>query len=141
MKEVDKNNLPATIICPDAFIKSPAANFDGVFDWSWTQGCFGNTKIKPMDINGLIERNNQFLIFETKDSGVAIPQGQLITLDRLWKTGPFTIMLIWGKRSPEYFEYWPAYSANRFRYYGVDEAIEVVKKWFEWADNLNNERR
>jgi len=75
--------------------------FDGVFDWSWLEGCFGDTKIMPMDIDGIIERKGHFLVFETKEKGKPIPQGQKILLRALYDTGCFTICILWGKECPE----------------------------------------
>jgi hypothetical protein len=42
--------------------------------------CFGVTKIMPMDIDGIIERNNKFLVIEFKPSDKSISKGQHITL-------------------------------------------------------------
>ena len=127
------SDLPDTIFYPDAFNESKAANFDGVFDWSWTQGCFGDTKITPTDFDGVVERNGHYLIFETKKPGVPVPRGQQWALERLRKAKSFTIMIIWGKETPEDFDM--IYSSGRKKmYHGIDAAKERVSAWFRAAD-------
>lgn len=127
-------DLPGTIKHPDTFRRAAPAGFDGVFDWSWTQGCFGAGKITPMDLDGVIERKGQFLIFETKDVGVQIPQGQLYTLQALHRLGFFTIMIIHGKMRPEVAHCWyPACSA-KITLQGLEAARKFVSRWYEWAD-------
>jgi hypothetical protein len=129
-----KQDLPSTIRNPDTFRRAAPAGFDGVFDWSWTQGCFGQTKITPMDLDGIIERKGQFLLFETKDVGVQIPQGQLITLQSLHKLNVFTVMIIHGKELPEVSHCWYPNSKAKVTLNGANEAARFVSRWFLWAD-------
>lgn len=125
---------PKTIRHPGAFLKSPPAGFDGVFDWSWTQGCFKDTRITPMDVDAIVERNGHFLVFETKADGVPIPVGQLLTLKALHKLGRFTIFLLWGKPLPAKAEIWKAASKEIYHVEGIDNLRDCVSKWFMWAD-------
>ena len=67
-----KEKLPTTILYPEKFKQSLAAGFDGCFDWSWTDGCFGKTRIKPMDFDGVVERKGNLLVFESKDLGIKV---------------------------------------------------------------------
>lgn len=129
------DELPDTIKHPEFFLRAKPAGFDGVFDWSWTQGCFGNSKIAPMDIDACIEHNGQFLIIETKDNGVPIPKGQLITLERLFSEGNKTIMIVYGKKEPESFEVWNARTRKKYNKDGITEARKLVKGWYDWAHN------
>ena len=127
-------SLPSTINHPNGFLHSPAAGFDGVFDWSWTQGCFGQGRIKPMDFDGVVERNGNFILFETKNLGVPIPKGQLITLEAAHRLGCFTIMLIHGKHEPEQIEVWFPGNMGKKTYCGIDDAKKVVSRWYQYAD-------
>src|SRR5690606_11205009 len=128
-------NLPSTIRNPAGFRRAPPAGYDGVFDWSWTQGCFGETRISPMDLDGVIERRGQFLVFETKDIGVQIPQGQLYTLQAMHRMGFFTIMIIHGKKRPERSVGWYPYpSTKKVELTGPDEARAFVARWYAWAN-------
>lgn len=126
--------LPSTIKHPETFRRAAPAGFDGVFDWSWTQGCFGAGKITPMDLDGVIERKGQFLVFETKDVGVQIPQGQLYTLQALHRLGFFTIMIIHGKICPEVAHCWYPASKTKITLHGPDEARDFVARWYRWSD-------
>jgi hypothetical protein len=132
--EGDDMSLPATIKHPDGFARSPSAGFDGVFDWSWTQGCFGNRRISPMDFDGVVERKGNFLVFETKDSGVPVPEGQMITLKTLHALGCFTVMLIHGKAEPESTEIWFPGSTERQHLIGKEAVMQKVSAWYLWAD-------
>ena len=125
--------LPNTILYPERFKEANSARNDGLFDWSWTEGCFGQTNIKPMDVDGIVERMGQFLVFETKAKGAPLPNGQRYTLEAMHTTGQYTIMIIWGKVVPEEFEVWFP-SGEKREYHGVEKAKEVVSRWFEYAD-------
>lgn len=134
------SELPDTIKHPRTFIDSPAAGFDGVFNWEWTKGCFGDGKITPMDFDGVVERKGNFIVFETKAAGVPIPKGQLLTLQRAHELGAFTIMLIHGKQQPEAVQIWcpPDFRDGRvmeeFKDVSVSQARGFVSRWYEYAD-------
>jgi len=127
------NELPDTIFNRNKFLKTLPPSFDGVYDWSWTKGCFGKTKITPTDLDAIIERNGNFLVFETKTPGILVPQGQMILLNRLVDTRFFTIMIIWGKKYPEKFLTMFPNGGER-EYFGIEEAKKIVKYWFNYAD-------
>ena len=141
------NDIPDTIFYPDNFnnsqwqIECPHCKeiigFDGIFNWAWTQGCFGKTKITPMDFDGVVERHHHFLIFETKDVGKNIPQGQLLTFEALKTPRTFTVMKIWGKNTPEKMEV-NFHNGKIITVSTIDEMKEYVKKWYEWANKNNN---
>lgn len=81
------------------------ALFDGEFDWDFLLPAFNGTKITPMDVDCCIERKSHFLMFETKDDGQAIAQGQRITLTNLWRNGATTIVHLQGKTPREISAY------------------------------------
>lgn len=87
-----------------------------------------------MDLDGFKERRGQCLIFETKAPGVEIPLGQMIGLKALHSKEGIAIMLIWGKGSPEYGEFWCPNSAKKVAWRGADQAISLVRAWYNWAD-------
>lgn len=127
-------NLPPTIKHPSGFNHSPAAGFDGVFDWSWTDGCFGSGKITPMDFDGVVERKGNFILFETKNVGVPIPKGQLYTLESAHALGCFTIMIIHGKTKPESAVIWLPGTKTRQDIIGLNAIKEKVSAWYSWAN-------
>ena len=136
----EPRKLPSTIHSPAAFNRSPAAGADGVFNWNWTKGCFDKLdKIGPMDFDGVVERNGQFLVFETKDAGKAIPRGQFITLIQAHALGCFTIMLVEGKEAPERGRiWWPSCKISKDNmgqeFVGLESARGLVRAWYLNAD-------
>jgi hypothetical protein len=136
------NDLPSTIKHPETFLNSPAAGFDGVFDWSWTDGCLGSKNITPMDFDGVVERKGNFLLFETKGINVPIPRGQMYTFESAYNLGCFTIMFIEGKGSPEKIKAWcqPGfYRGVKAKKHSIvtdlENAKSFVKAWYSYADN------
>ena len=85
-----------TVLYPERFHQARPAGFDGLFDWDFLKGAFGPV-IMPMDLDGVVERNGRFLVFETKEPGKLIPRGQEISLKALCSTGIFTIFIVYGK--------------------------------------------
>jgi hypothetical protein len=127
-------DYPKTIKNEKAFKESAPPGFDGIFDWSWVTGCFGDTKIMPMDIDGIVERKGNFLIFETKRIGTPVPRGQMITLNKLIEVGKMTVMIIYGKKLPERFTIiYP--NGVKKDYIGLEKAKERVASWFRYADS------
>ena len=136
-----------------AFRDTLPAGFDGLFSWDWLEGCFGETNIKAMDLDAIVERRGRFLIFETKRPGVDIPTGQRLTLEARFKTGLFTVVELWGKETPERFRAWtpPGFETAQRKttrptvWDGVaitnnNEHKKFVKAWFEYANNFRDDR-
>lgn len=55
---------------------------DGLTDWTDIIECFPR-RIRPSDIDGVVELNDCFLFLEEKGIGVDLPLGQRIMLQRL----------------------------------------------------------
>ena len=70
---------------------------DALWDWAILDGCFGNTRIAPTDVDGMVERNGQFLFLEAKGPSAVIPVGQRITFEHALNTGIFTVIVVWGR--------------------------------------------
>ena len=139
------------------FEECPAMEFDGLFDWDWTEGCFGQKFIRPMDIDGMTERKGNFLIFETKSKGNPIPAGQYFTLDKLYRMGVFTIVFCDKVNPPTQLSVWTApglindfgtrmkcpQSEDKKVFYpeytdiseAPQKAVNFIKKWYEFANN------
>ena len=112
------SSLPPTITNPEAFLRSPAAGFDGIFNWEWVRGVFPRG-IMPMDFDGVVELAGWFLTFESKDKGKKVPTGQALTLKRLPEM--FVVFFIEGKQEPD-----------RMR---VMHNGEWVSRWFVGLDH------
>jgi hypothetical protein len=105
------------------------------WDWTFLNDSFGETKIRVTDIDGMVERNGQFLFIETKKPNEKIPKGQEILHKRLVDTGIFTVMVIWGyPQQPTKFS-----ARRKGGNFERDNAnLETIKQfvseWFKWAD-------
>jgi hypothetical protein len=83
------------IVYPKAFGESQTSAADGPpFLWEFLRGAFGPS-IMPTDIDGTVERNGKSLIYEKKQSGVRIPEGQWRLLDDWNRNLGHTIFIVW----------------------------------------------
>lgn len=127
------------------------ALFDGEFDWDFLLPVFVGTRIRPMDLDCVIERKRHFLMFETKKEGAQIETGQSITLTNLWRNGSTSIIHLQGK-TPEtitafaIYAEWdedkkcavgdrPLKSANAF------DLLYVVRRWYCRVDGQRQPTR
>lgn len=116
-------------------IRDMKAFIDSLWDWEILDGCFGIGRIRPSDLDGIVERNGHFLCFETKVLNTQVPLGQYLTLKALVKIGFFTVMIIWGpKDTPRRLAVWDRngevkpYDADLF------ELRRRVADWYRWAN-------
>lgn len=112
-------------------------------EWEFLSGCF-DYGIMPTDIDGAIERNGKYLLFEEKQVGVELGTGQYRMLDDLNRKHGMTVFIIWGDTEVPYVEemsIWRPYA----RVNGYEESRQRVsadvdflrhkcRQWFEWAD-------
>lgn len=118
-------------------IRNPEFYANGFWDWSILNGCFGNTKISPTDIDGCVERKGRKLFLETKRPGTPIPYGQELTLLSCVDDG-HTVIIVWGENNiPQKLRIiTPFYDDTR------DADLEVlrslVSQWFEMAEDKGN---
>lgn len=116
-------------------IENPEAFAKGFWDWAILDGCFGDTKIKPTDIDGAIERRGWYLLIETKAPGVELKQGQLLFYKGLLDTGRFTILFVWGETNkPEKIWLWTRRSTIEYDKANISTFRGIVSKWFEFAN-------
>jgi hypothetical protein len=137
------DDLPSTIIFPEAFKRSPTADNDGVYYWEWWRAAINRRGIRPTDGDAIVEINNAFLLAETKDEGVPIQDGQRRTLDALLRTGLWTVIHQIGKHTPVSWAL-ERYAMPRREFTGglnVDRRsgplFDFVARWAERADSLH----
>ena len=119
-----------TIINPERYL-------EGIWDWAILDGCFGDTKIKPTDIDGFVERWGHFLVIETKHPGASVPQGQRMTFNALREIGVFTIIVVWGISGVvKYMEvlYPPPIQPTPKKPADISDLRKVVRWWFGYAN-------
>jgi hypothetical protein len=73
-------------------IRNLAAYQSSVWDWSWLNGAFGGSLIRVSDIDGMVERRGNFLMFEGKKGGV-VSNGQSIMFDAWVRNGNALLLL------------------------------------------------
>jgi hypothetical protein len=112
--------------------------FDGIWDWAMFDGCFGETRIKPTDLDGFVERKGKFLVLETKHKDTPIPEGQRITFESLVKTGYFSILVMWGdKNKPERALLITRKGEKEYNPVDIDKCSKIVSAWFEYAETFS----
>jgi hypothetical protein len=105
---------------------------NALWDWGFLDSCFGNTRIRVTDADGLVERNCHFLLIEAKGCGVPIPRGQAIMFDnmKLAFGDRFHILVVWGyTNKPTECQLWG------FGKMEADESVikDIVSRWFDYA--------
>ncbi|KKK74205.1 hypothetical protein LCGC14_2886100 [marine sediment metagenome] len=108
-----------------------------LWDWKILRGCFGNTRIRPTDVDGLVERNHCYLYLEGKTLGSEIPTGQFITYERLASNPRVWVVFFWGDAKAETIT-----SITVLRHAGpkhydpatLDDLRAIVSRWFVWAE-------
>jgi hypothetical protein len=121
-----------------SFEAARPAGFDGEFDWDFLLPAFEGTKITPMDLDCVVEKNGKFLVFETKLKDAPISLGQQIMLERLVETKLFNVIILRGKRAEDIhsWDHWFEKSSRVEKKYYEGEAADLtafVRRWFEWA--------
>ena len=112
---------------------------NSLWDWGVLDGCFGSSRIKASDIDGIVERNLWFLVLETKLPTVsALPFGQAITMKQLIETGYFTELVIYGHPGkPERLELTTRHHVIS-HYVIADLSLiilrDIVSSWYSFAD-------
>ena len=103
-----------------------------LWDWGFLDSCFGGTKIRVSDLDGIVERNGYFLIIEAKSSGARIPTGQKIMFDKFAAMPKCAVLVVWGEpNKPEMMQLWgePQREAT------IRDVQDVVTGWFERANS------
>lgn len=77
------------------YLRNRDAYRDAAQDWVILEGCFGG-KIRPSDIDGIVERNGHFLVLEKKPSGYEFRGGQALLFSRLSALPRFTVLILRG---------------------------------------------
>ena len=107
-----------------------------LWDWGTLKGCFGETMIRPTDVDGLVERRGRFLVLEAKGNGVSVPQAQAILFERLRKLNVFTIIVVWGKcPKVKAMQVYSAASVSTKYSATLADFRHAVSEWFQMANS------
>ena len=113
------------------WIKRNAAPFELFED------CFGG-KIRPTDIDGAVERNGHFLIFEWKRNGADIPTGQRIFFEKLSSKPGITVFVVWhDTATPSAITKAGMFKDGRWKGEKKTDLEGVRKACREWFEKVN----
>lgn len=122
-------------------IQDPYAFVRNLWDWACLDGCFGDTPIKPTDIDGVIERNGFFLFLETKEPGVPVKKGQRIFYTALAQKPGVSVFIVWGHPGkPEALQIFANNGISRPYTCDLDKLRLFVARWFLLAERHVNLR-
>ena len=106
---------------------------DSIQDWAILDGCFGQTKIRPSDIDGFVERRGTCLFLEGKGPDVPLTTGQAIAFSTLAKQGN-TVIVFWGKdREISRMRVITRSDPGIVKPSSLEDLRSTVKSWYEGA--------
>lgn len=104
------------------------------WDWEPLNGCFGGTRIRVSDLDGIVERNGRFLVIEAKPINYRISGGQAMLFSRLAALPDlaFHVLVLYGEPpfDVEAMQIWPRDPKAAT----VADVQDFVSRWFAWAD-------
>ena len=107
------------------------------FIWSFLKPAF-DWGIAPTDIDGLVERNGNYLLYECKEAGQKIPTGQGRMLKDLNIRHGFTIFVVTGFNEQNISALnviWPRQvKHDAYQNINAKFLLEKSRQWFDWAD-------
>lgn len=110
---------------------------DAMWNWEPFNACFGGTKIRISDLDGIVERRGEFLVLEGKQCFAHIPTGQQRMFDALVEKG-FTVLILYGAPLMKlgladivtHMQVWP----NPMQEAKLRDAVAFVREWFDRAN-------
>jgi hypothetical protein len=104
---------------------------DSLPDWAILDGCFGGTSIKPMDIDGCVERKGIVLFLEHKRPSALLKEGHVRTFRALARQGNM-VLIFWGDL-PEVtrIRILEGEESKMIENAALDDLRRIVSEWFE----------
>lgn len=107
-------------------------------DFAVFTGCFGDTRIMPTDVDGIVERRGRFLLMEFKTLGKLVSTGQMITLKRLARLPMFTVVVIWHESAAihdtKVFTEMQILPSGKKELVTTNDVRAFVSEWYAAAD-------
>ena len=99
-----------------------------------------NPHLVPSNVDGILERNGQFLIFEWKRPGEKVSNGQRIMLQALAAKPSFMVVIIYGNTDTETIidSYWLLTPEGKPVKTGIgfESFKQFYRQWYELANNV-----
>ena len=107
-----------------------------LWDWGFLNECWGG-KIRPSDIDGIVERNGYFLILEGKPANQEPNKGQQILLQMLTKKiETCTALILYGEPGdPKFYRRVSNGNICDKKPCGKRDIIAICKAWFNAVDS------
>ena len=106
-----------------------------LWDWGFLDDCWGGTRIKVSDIDGIVERKGKFLVLEPKGIGINVPMGQRLMFEAMVRTGYFVVVIIWGETNkPLQAQVLMPSGIKMYNNANVELIRNIAKCWFSWAN-------
>lgn len=112
-------------------IRNLNAYRDGAWDWGFLDECFAPTRVRPSDVDGIVERRGRFLVIEAKPNEGRMTKGQALTLDAFSREPNFQVLVIYGEpNQPVAMQHWPqpAKAAD------AADIKRFVSSWWQYAN-------
>jgi hypothetical protein len=108
-------------------------------DYAEFQGLIpSNPALIPSNVDGILERNGQFLILEWKRPGEKVSTGQKIMLQALASKPSFMVVIIYGNTDNETVidSYWTLTPEGKPYKAGIgfESFKQFYRQWYELAD-------
>lgn len=121
-------------------IRSINNYISALWDWSCLDSCFGNSRIRVSDLDGIVERNGRFLVIEAKSSGAPVTTGQRRMFDAMASSGLFTVIVLWGDANkPERMRVTTRHDGRVVsveRQAGIEDVRQMVTRWYRYANTF-----
>ena len=101
-----------------------------------------NTAFVPSNVDGIAERNGNFLILEWKRSGEKVSEGQKRLLQALAANPRFMVVIIYGNtdNGTQIDSYWPLTPEGKPFKAGI--GFESFKQWYrDWYNYANGDKK
>jgi hypothetical protein len=115
-----------------AHIRSMESLQDNMWDWSMLGGCFTG-RVRPGDVDGVVEGGGRFLVLEGKKAGAELGRGQFLTLQRMSLIPEFTVVVFWGEPQLNHVTSMATMPSMRVIDAGVDDLRRFVARWWDWT--------
>lgn len=112
-------------------IVDPNKYRDAAWDWGILNGCFGDGRIRPSDIDGVVEKGGHFLFIEAKPPGKPLGKGQELLFEALASLSPkVTVLVLWGEKEQP-TEMW--HVGHPRRSCSLQDVREFCRAWYQKA--------
>lgn len=111
-------------------LRDPEKYKDAAWDYSIFNDCFPGTKIRPSDIDFIVERKGHVLVIEFKPSLDGLKDGQRYTLETLSRIPKFVVLFVVGEKNNP-VAYWKVPNWNKRIPVDLSGMKNRMRKWFE----------